>query len=384
MYDPRPIAWMTPDLAIFRDAVRRFLAKEAAPNDERWGKQHSVDREFYRKAGGMGMLCPSIPEQYGGGGGTFAHEAIIAEELAYIGCGAFAQGVHGTICAHYLNAYGNEEQKRRWLPKLCSGEWIAAIAMTEPGAGTDLRAVKTSAIRSGDRDHYALNGSKTFISNGQLADLIIVVAKTDPNAGGKGISLLVVETDAAPGFTRGRTLEKLGLHGQDTAELFFQDVPVPAANRLGEEGGGFAQLMSQLPQERLSIAVTAQAQMERAVAMTVGYAKQRKVFGAPLMDMQNTRFKLAECQTVARVTRAFVDECVTRHIEGQLTPAEASMAKYWTTDQLSRVVDECLQLHGGYGYMMEYPIARMYADTRVQRIFGGANEVMKELVARSL
>ena len=384
MFDPRPIAWMTPDLAIFRDAVRRFLAREAAPNDERWQKQHGVDRTFYRKAGEMGVLCPSIPEQYGGGGGTFAHEAIIAEELSYIGCGAFAQAVHGTICAHYLNVYGSEEQKRRWLPKLCSGEWVAAIAMSEPGAGTDLRAVKTTAIRRGNQDLYLVNGSKTFISNGQLADLIIVVAKTDPNAGGRGISLVVVETDKAPGFTRGRTLEKLGLHGQDTAELFFQDVPVPLANRLGEEGGGFAQLMSQLPQERLAIAVGAQAQMERAVAITVDYARQRMVFGKPLMDMQNTRFKLAECQTVSRVTRAFIDECVTSHIAGRLTAAEASMAKYWATDQLSRVVDECLQLHGGYGYMMEYPIARMYADSRVQRIFGGANEVMKELVARSL
>jgi long-chain-acyl-CoA dehydrogenase len=384
VYDPRPIAWMTPELAIFRDAVRRFLAREAAPNDDRWQKQHSVDRAFYRKAGAIGMLCPSIPEEYGGGGGSFAHEAIMAEELAYIGCGAFAQGVHGTICAHYLNAYGSEEQKRRWLPKLCSGEWIAAIAMTEPGAGTDLRAVKTSAIRHRGHDYYVLNGSKTFISNGQLADLIIVVAKTDPNAGGSGISLIVVETGDAPGFTRGRTLEKLGLHGQDTAELFFQDVPVPFDNLLGEEGGGFAQLMAQLPQERLSIAVMAQAQMERSVAITVAYAKQRKVFGGPLFEMQNTRFKLAECQTVARVTRAFIDECVSTHIAGRLSAAEASMAKYWATDQLSRVVDECLQLHGGYGYMMEYPIARMYADTRVQRIFGGANEVMKELVARSL
>ncbi|MBA2401168.1 MAG: acyl-CoA dehydrogenase family protein [Bradyrhizobium sp.] len=382
MHDPRPIAWMNSDLAMFRDAVRRFLADEAVPNDERWQKQRQVDREFYLKAGSMGMLCPSIPEEYGGGGGNFAHEAIVNEELNYIGCSSFAQGVHGTICAHYILAYGNEEQKQRWLPKLCSGEWICAIAMTEPGTGTDLQAVKTRAIRDGD--HYVLNGSKIFISNGQLADLIIVVAKTDPSQGAKGISLIVVEADKAPGFTRGRTLEKLGMHGQDTAELFFEDVRVPVANLLGSEGRGFAELMNQLPQERLTIAVGAQACIERAVGLTRDYVKQRKIFGQPMMELQNTRFKLAECETVSRVTRAFVDECVVKHIAGQLTPAEASMAKYWATDQLTRVIDECLQLHGGYGYMMEYAITRMYADTRVQRIYGGANEVMKELIARSL
>ena len=385
MYDPRPIPWMTPELTMFRDAVRRFFADEVVPNDARWQKQHHVDRDFYLKAGEMGILCPSIPEAYGGGGGTFAHEAIIAEELAYIGCSAFAQGVHGAICAHYLNAYGSEEQKQRWLPKLCSGEWIAAIAMTEPGTGTDLQAVKTTALRPHEgADHYLLNGSKTFISNGKIADLIIVVTKTDPTAAGKGLSLVVVEADKAPGFTRGRTLEKLGMHGQDTSELFFEGVPVPVENRLGDEGQGFAQLMNQLPQERVSIGVVAVAGIERAVGLTRDYVKQRKVFGKPLMEMQNTRFKLAECETVSRVTRAFVDECIIRHVAGELTPAEASMAKYWASDQLSKVVDECLQLHGGYGYMMEYPICQMYADTRVQRIFGGANEVMKELIARSL
>jgi acyl-CoA dehydrogenase len=384
MYDPRLIPWMNSELAIFRQSVRRFLADEAVPNNERWLKQRHVDHEFYVKAGEMGILCPSIPEEHGGGGGTFAHEAIISEELAYAGVSAFAQAVHGTICAHYILAYGTEEQKRRWLPKMCSGKLIGAIAMTEPGAGTDLQAVKSRAIRAEGQDHYVVNGSKTFISNGQIADLIIVAVKTNPSEAAKGISLIVVEADKAPGFKRGRTLEKLGMHGQDTSELFFEDVRVPVANRLGDEGRGFAELMNQLPQERLSIAVGAQACMERAIGVTLDHVKQRTIFGKPMMELQNTRFKLAECVTVSSVTRAFVDSCVTKHLSGELTAAEASMAKYWATDQLSKVIDECLQLHGGYGYMMEYPIAQMFADTRVQRIFGGANEVMKELVARSL
>lgn len=383
MFDPRPIPWMTPDLAVFRSSVRRFFAEEAVPHNDRWKKQHHVDREFFLKAGAMGVLCPSIPEEYGGGGGNYAHDAILGEEISYTGLNAFAQGVHGTICAHYILSYGTEEQRRRWLPGMCSGELICAIAMTEPGAGTDLQGIKSRAIRDGDS--YVLNGSKIFISNGQIANLIIVVAKTDPNARAKGVSLIVVETDSAPGFTRGRTLEKLGMQGQDTSELFFEDVRVPASNLLGgEEGRGFAQLMSQLPQERLSIAINAVSNMERAVGVTIDYAKQRNIFGKPLLEMQNTRFKLAECQTIARVTRAYVDECIVKHLDGELSVSEAASAKFWATDQLTRVVDECLQLHGGYGYMMEYPIAQMYADTRVQRIFGGANEVMKELVARAL
>lgn len=374
--------WMTPDLQIFRDAVRKFVAAEIVPNDSRWQSQKHVDRDLFEKAGALGVLCPSIPLEYGGGGGTFAHEAIVSEELNYVGCSAFAQGVHGTICAHYVHAYGTDEQKARWLPKLCSGAWVAAIAMTEPGAGTDLQGIKTRAILHGD--HYVLNGSKTFISNGQLADLLIVVAKTDPTGRAKGITLLVVEAAEATGFTRGRTLHKLGMHGQDTSELFFEGVRVPVSNRLGDEGRGFVQLMNQLPQERLTIAVGAVAAMERAVSMTRDYTKQRHIFGKPMMEMQNTRFKLAECETICRVTRAFVDECIVKLLGEGLSAAEASMAKYWATEQLSRVVDECLQLHGGYGYMMEYPIAQMYADTRVRRIFGGANEVMKELIARSL
>lgn len=383
MYDPRPIPWMTDDLVLFRNSVRRFLADEAVPHNDRWKQQHHVDKAFYLKAGEMGVLCPSIPEEYGGGGGSYAHEAIVGEELAYAGVNGFAQGVHGAICAHYILAYGTEEQRRRWLPGMCSGEIICAIAMTEPGAGTDLQNIKTRAVRDGD--NYIVSGSKTFISNGQIADIIIVVAKTDPEARAKGVSLIVVECDKAPGFKRGRILEKIGMPAQDTSELFFEDVPVPAENLLGgEEGRGFIQLMSQLPQERISIAIGGVANMERAVAVTIDYVKQRNVFGKPLLDMQNTRFKLAECQTIARVTRAYVDECILRHLKGELTVSEAASAKYWASEQCSKVIDECLQLHGGFGYMMEYPIAQMYADTRVQRIYGGANEVMKELVARSL
>lgn len=383
MYDPRPIPWMTDDLALFRSSVRRFLADEAVPHNDRWKQQHHVDKAFYLKAGEMGVLCPSIPEEYGGGGGSYAHEAIVGEELAYAGVNGFAQGVHGAICAHYILAYGTEEQRRRWLPGMCSGEIVCAIAMTEPGAGTDLQNIKTRAVRDGD--NYIVSGSKTFISNGQIADIIIVVAKTDPEARAKGVSLIVVECDKAPGFKRGRILEKIGMPAQDTSELFFEDVPVPAQNLLGgEEGRGFIQLMSQLPQERMSIAIGGVANMERAVAVTTDYVKQRNVFGKPLLDMQNTRFKLAECQTIARVTRAYVDECILRHLKGELTVSEAASAKYWASEQCSKVIDECLQLHGGFGYMMEYPIAQMYADTRVQRIYGGANEVMKELVARSL
>lgn len=383
MFDPRPIPWMTPDLAIFRNSVRRFFTDEAAPHNERWKQQHHVDRDFYLKAGAMGVLCPSIPEVYGGGGGDFSYDAVVGEEIAYQGLNGFAQGVHGAICAHYILSYGSEAQKQRWLPGMCSGEIICAVAMTEPGAGTDLQGIKTRAIRQGD--DYILNGSKTFISNGQIANLIIVVAKTDPSARAKGVSLIVVETDRAKGFARGRTLEKLGMHGQDTSELFFEDVRVPAENLLGgEEGRGFVQLMSQLPRERLMIAVNGVASMERAVGVTIDYVKRRQIFGKPMLEMQNTRFKLAECQTIARVTRAYVDECIVKHQNGGLGVSEAASAKYWATDQLSRVVDECLQLHGGYGYMMEYPICQMYADTRVQRIFGGANEVMKELIARAL
>jgi acyl-CoA dehydrogenase len=374
--------WETEELSAFRDMVRRFCAAEIVPQDARWRAQHHVDRDFWRKAGKVGLLCPSIPEACGGGGGSFAHEAVLTEELAAVGCASFGQLAHGVMAAHYLMAYGNDAQKQRWLPKMSSGELIAAVAMSEPAAGSDLQGIRTRAERDGDA--YVINGSKTFITNGGQAELIILVAKTDPAAGAKGVSLFVVETSGTSGFQRGRVLDKIGLQGSDTAELFFENVRVPASHMLGEEGQGFMQLMQQLPQERLAIAVAATAMIEIAVTQTIEYAKQRHVFGKPLFEMQNTRFKLAECETGARVTRAFVDGCIVKHIEGRLTAAEASMAKWWSTDQLGRVVDECLQLHGGYGYMNETPIARAFVDARAMRVFGGANEVMKEMIARSL
>lgn len=376
--------WENEEIASFRDAVRRFIARELAPDEQRWRKQGYVDRDRFRKVGELGMLCPSIPAEYGGGGGSFAHEAVMQEELAYAGCTSFAQGVHGTVCAHYLLAYGNEDQKRRWLPKLCSGEWVAAIAMTEPGAGSDLQALRTRAVAYPGETDYVVDGSKTYISNGQLADLVIVAAKTAPKAGGRGLSLIVVETGSQEGFYRGRALDKIGMHGQDTSELFFEDMRVPVANRLGEEGEGFVQLMALLPQDRLSIAVFSQVFMERAVELTVAHVKERKVFEAPLFEMQNTRFKLAECEAAARVSRSFIDDCVARHVAGELSAVDASMAKYWCTEQAFKVIDECLQLHGGSGYMSDTPIARMFVDARAHRVLGGANEVMKELIARSL
>ncbi|MBW4720009.1 acyl-CoA dehydrogenase family protein [Saccharothrix obliqua] len=375
--------WLTDDLDQLRDLARTFFERESVPHHARWAAQQQVDREFWRKAGEVGLLCLSVPEEYGGGGGTFAHEAVLLEEQARVGDSAWGNSVHSGIVAHYLLAYGTEEQKHRWLPKLASGEYVGAIAMTEPGGGSDLQNTRTRAVRDGDE--YVLNGSKTFITNGAQADLVIVVAKTDPAQGAAGISLLVVETAAAHGFRRGRVLDKIGLKGQDTAEMFFDDVRVPAANLLGSvEGQGFAQLMRQLPQERLIIAVASVAGIEAAVDLTVAYAKDRTAFGRELIKFQNTRFKLAECATEARVTRAFVDECVTEHLAGRLDVPTAAMAKWWATERLSRVVDECVQLFGGYGYMTEYPIARAWADARVQKIYGGTNEIMKEIIARSL
>jgi acyl-CoA dehydrogenase len=376
-------SWQTEDLNPFRDLVRTFFAREVAPHQERFAEQQHVDRELWRKAGEVGLHCVSIPETYGGGGGTFAHEAVLLEEQARAGDSAFGIGVHSGIVAHYLFAYGTEEQRHRWLPRLASGELVGAIAMTEPGAGSDLQGVTTRAVRDGDE--YVINGAKTFITNGGQAGLVIVVAKTDPAEGAKGLSLLVVETEGAEGFRRGRVLNKVGLHGQDTAELFFDDVRVPATNLLGgAEGQGFVQLMQQLPQERLIIAVGSIAGIERAVEVTVEYVKQRKAFGRELFGFQNTRFVLAECATEAAVTRSFVDDCVRRHLAGELDVTTAAMAKWWSTDRLCRVVDDCVQLFGGYGYMTEYPIARAWADARVQRIYGGTNEIMKELIARSL
>jgi acyl-CoA dehydrogenase len=374
---------MTEDLDLLRQLARTFLEKEATPNQERWAAQKHVDREFWNKAGEVGLLCLSIPEEYGGGGGTFAHEAVLLEEQARAGDSSWGNSVHSGIVAHYLLAYGSEEQKQRWLPQLASGRMVGAIAMSEPGAGSDLQGVKTKAIRDGD--HYVVNGSKTFITNGSQTDLVIVVAKTNPAEGAAGISLIVVETADAPGFRRGRVLDKVGLKGQDTAELFFDDVRVPVANLLGPaEGQGFIQLMQQLPQERLIIAVASVAGIEAAVDLTLEYVKERTAFGRELIKFQNTKFTLAECATEAAVTRAFVDDCVEQHLAGELDVPTAAMAKWWSTERLCRVVDECVQLFGGYGYMTEYPIARAWADARVQKIYGGTNEIMKEIIARSL
>ncbi|MEM5401066.1 MULTISPECIES: acyl-CoA dehydrogenase family protein [Paraburkholderia] len=375
--------WITDDLVLFQDSIRKFIERELVPHEERWWKQQHVDREVWRKAGEFGMLCASIPEEYGGGGGTFAHEAIIALEQSRAMVSSLGTNVHSGIVAHYILRYGTEEQKHRWLPKMASGERVAAIAMSEPGAGSDLKSIKTRAVRDGD--HYVINGSKTFISNGLLADLICVVVKTAPAQGAKGVSIVVVETGDLPGFRRGRVLEKMGQKGQDTAELFFDDVRVPCANLLGtEEGKGFYQLMQQLPQERMIIALGALSAMEKALDVTTAYVRERKVFGMSLLDMQNTRFKLAECKTHATIARTFIDDCMAKVLRGELDAETAAMAKWWCTQRSCEIIDECLQLHGGYGYMMEYPIARLYVNARVSKIFGGSNEIMKELIARAL
>ena len=375
--------WMTPDLELFRDSIRRFFEKEVTPHEEKWREQKYPDREIWRKAGEIGLLCASIPEEYGGGGGDFLHEAVICREQQRALSNSFSINVHSGILAHYILRYGTEEQKRKWLPKMASGELVGAIAMTEPSAGSDLQNIKSTAIRNGDQ--YVINGSKTFITNGYHADLICVAVKTDPKSRGKGVSLVMLETAGLQGFRRGRFLDKIGQKGQDTVELFFDDVRVPVSNLLGgEENQGFAQLMEQLPQERLLIAIGATAVMQRAVDETASYVKQREAFGKPLMALQNTRFKLAECKTIATIAQTFVDQCVLRVLDGTLDVQTAAMAKWWTTQMNCQVIDECLQLHGGYGYMLEYPIARMYADARVGRIYGGANEIMKEVIARAI
>jgi acyl-CoA dehydrogenase len=374
---------MTEELVQFQDAIRKVFEREFVPLEERWRREHLTERSVWHRLGECGLLCVSIPEAYGGHGGSVLHEAIVAAEQARSLCNSFSINVHSGIVAHYLLAYGTEAQKLRWLPKMATGELVAAIAMSEPGAGTDLQAVRTSARREGDE--YVINGSKTFITNGWHADLVCVVAKTDPAAGGKGITLIMVETAGLPGFRRGRVLEKIGQHGQDTAELFFDEVRVPVTHRLGEEEGrGFRQLMQQLPRERLLTSIGATAMMQRAIDDTLAYVAQRQVFGEPLLAMQNTRFKLAECQTKAAVTRSFVDDCLLRQAAGTLDLSAAAMAKWWSTQVNCEIIDECLQLHGGYGYMAEYPIARMYVDARVGRILAGTNEVMKELVARGM
>src|SRR6266566_2306473 len=375
-------SWMNDELRIFRKSVRQFISEEFTPHHDRWCQQHRPDAEAWTAAGRVGVLLADIPEEYCGAGGTFAHEAILMEELAQAGIN-FGSGVH-SIVAHYVLAYGNQEQKRKWLPRMARGELVGAIAMSEPSAGSDLQGIKTTARRDGD--HYVINGSKTFITNGWHAGVVCLAVKTDARAAGpRGISLIIVEPKGLSGYRVGRSLDKVGMHGQDTYELLFDDVHVPASNLLGPaEGGGFAQLMEIMSYERLAIAVAAVATSEEAVAMTTKYVKERIAFGKPLSDLQNTRFKLAECKTEARIGRVFLDDCIERFIAGGLDDTTASMAKYWLTDCECRIVDECVQLHGGYGYLAEYPIARMWTDSRVHRIWAGANEILKELIASSL
>lgn len=365
---------------LFRDQVRKFFDKELHPNLDRWEKEEIVDRDFWSACGEAGLLCPTMPEAYGGLGLDFGYNAVIDEELAYAGSSAGIT-LQSDITADYFLAYGSEEQKQHWIPKLVSGEAITAIAMTEPGTGSDLQSVKTTAKKDGN--HYVINGSKTYITNGQNADVVIVVAKTDPTEGAKGVSLILVEADR-DGFARGRNLDKIGQHSADTSELFFNDVRVPITNCLGEEGRGFIYLMSQLPQERLSIAIGAQAGAQRAFDEAVGFTKDRKAFGQRIFDFQNTRFTLADLAAQLQVGWAHIDWALSKHLRGELTADEGSAAKLWHTELQWRCCDAALQLHGGAGYMNEYPIARMWRDARVQRIYGGTSEIMKEVIGRSI
>ncbi len=375
--------YLTEEHELFRRSLRRFLEKEAKPFFEQWERERKIPKSFWRKMGDQGFLCPMVPEEYGGAGVDFGYSVVVNEELERIGSGMVGIGLHNDIVVPYLVSYGSEEQKQRWLPKCVTGETITAIAMTEPGAGSDLAGVRTTAIRDGDA--YILNGQKTFITNGIQAGLVVVVCKTDPNAHPphKGMSLLVVE-EGTPGFTRGRQLEKIGQHSQDTAELFFDDCRVPASNLLGQEGMGFRYLMEKLQQERLLVAIAAQVAMEESLRVTKHYVLQRKAFGQPISKFQNTRFKIAEMATQVAVSRAFLDQLIARHIAGEDIVTEVSMAKWWSTDVAKHVIAECLQLHGGYGYMEEYEIARRYRDIAVMSIYAGTNEIMKTIIAKNL
>jgi len=369
------------DLEGFRDTVRKFLEKEAVPFHPQWEKDGQVDRAIWNKAGEMGFLCPTAPEAYGGLGCDFRYSAVVMEEISRCGCSGIGWPLHSDIVMPYILHWGSEAQKQKYIPKLISGEMVGAIAMTEPGTGSDLQNVKTTAIKQGD--HYVLNGSKTFITNGQLADLVIVVAKTNPQEAAKGISLLIVECDSE-GFEKGTNLDKVGMKAQDTSELFFNDVKVPAENLLGSEGMGFVALMQELPQERLLVGLTAVAACEAALEWTKDYVKERKAFGKPIANFQNTRFKIAELTAEVTAMRVFTDRCLELHLSKKLDIPTAAMLKQLTTDLQCKVMDECVQLHGGYGYMWEYPIARAWADSRVQKIYAGTNEIMKEIVARAV
>ncbi|KLN59083.1 acyl-CoA dehydrogenase [Kiloniella spongiae] len=376
-------AWMNGELRMLEDMCRKFYERECAPHYEEWEAQGAFSRELWEKAGEMGFLGAEVPEEFGGLGGSFAHDAVIAYQGNLAGIDGWGGGLHNSIVIPYIIHYGSDEQKHNLLPRMISGELIGAIAMTEPGAGSDLQNIRTTAVKDGN--FYRISGSKTFITNGALANMIIVAAKTDPKAGGKGISLYLVETDQVDGFRRGRNLDKLGMKSNDTSELFFDDMRVPVSALLGqEEGQGFVQMMEQLPQERLLIGVYAVARIERALRVTLGYVKERTAFGKKIADFQNTQFVLAECVTEATIAKTFLDACIVEHLDGRLTTEKASMAKYWLTDLQGAIIDRCLQLFGGYGVMAEYPIERMYRDNRIERIYAGTNEIMKVVIARDL
>jgi acyl-CoA dehydrogenase len=379
---PYESPWMDDELRMLREAVSRFVETEMLPHEARWRAQKHVDRSTWRQVGEAGFLLMDVPAEYGGGGGDFRHEAVLYEECNRRGLSGFGQGVH-SIAAHYVLNYGTEEQKQRWLPRMASGELIGAIAMTEPGAGSDLKGIRTRAVRDGGE--YIVNGSKIFITNGSIATILMLVVRTDPGDRSRGLSILMVETEKLPGYRVGRVLDKMGMTAQDTSELYFEDVRVPADCLLGgEEGRGMHMLMGDLPYERLTIALGGVAAMEGAYAETVRYVNERQAFGQKIADFQNTRFKLAEVATYVRVARVFVDRCIEQLVKGELDTETAAMAKWWITDIQQQAMDECVQLHGGYGYMNEYLVCRMFADSRVQRIYGGTNEIMKELISRAI